>query len=137
MLHWHQGEQLHAFSCCSSLLLPDPPSDPQLQLLPVATREEQGHAPLNDEPVIAVPDLPVAVSDASRDALPCHLTTTASNLQAVAVILSFSIVAHEAEEGNVDRCHAQLECLEMQTEILAEAAENREHPGGILNFMRI
>ena len=126
MLHWHQGEQLHAFSCCSSLLLPDPPSDPQLQLLPVATREEQGHAPLNDEPVIAVPDLPVAVSDASRDALPCHLTTTASNLQAVAVILSFSIVAHEAEEGNVDRCHAQLECLEMQTEILAKAAENLE-----------
>jgi len=134
MLHWHQGEQLHAFSCCSSLLLPDPPSDPQLQLLPVATREEQGHAPLNDEPVIAVPDLPVAVSDASRDALPCHLTTTASNLQAVAVILSFSIVAHEAEEGNVDRCHAQLECLEMQTEILAEAAENLENDDSVISY---
>jgi hypothetical protein len=108
------------------LLLPDPPSDPQLELLPVATGEEQGHVPLDDEPVVAVPDFPVAVPDASRDALPCHLTATASHLEAVAVALGFGVVSHEPEEGDVHRCHAQLECLEVQTEVVAKAAENLE-----------
>jgi hypothetical protein len=110
----------------NSLLLPDPPSDPQLELLPVTTGEEQGHVPLDDEPVVAVPDFPVAVSDATRDALPCHLAATASDLEAVAVVLGFNVVSHEPEEGDVHRCHAQLECLEVQTKALAKTAENLE-----------
>lgn len=73
----------------------------------------------------------MAISDAPRDALPCHLTATASDLKAVAVVLSFSVVAHEPEEGDVDRRHAQLECLEVQTEVLAEAAENLEDDSAI------
>jgi hypothetical protein len=113
-------------SACSynSLFLPNPPSDPQFELLPVATREAQGHVPLDDEPVVAIPNFPVAISDASRDTLPGHLTINASNLQAVGVVLSFNIVSHEPEEGDVDRRHPQLEGLEVQAEVLAKAAEN-------------
>ena len=108
------------------LLFPDPPSHPQLQLLPVTAREEQGHVPLDDEPVVAIPDLPVTVSDAPRHPLPDHLAPSAPNLQAVAVVLGLSVVAHEPEEGDVHGRHAQLESLEVQAEVLAEAAENLE-----------
>lgn len=90
------------------LLLPDSPSDPQLELLPVPAREKQGHVPLDDQPVIAVTDLPVAVSDAPGHPLPDHLTPSSSHLQAVAVVLCFRIISHEPQKGNVDRRHAQL-----------------------------
>jgi len=116
----------------ASLLLPDPPSDPQLELLPVATREEEGHVALDDEPVVAVPDLPVAVPDAPRHALPCHLAPVPSDLQAVAVVLGLGVVAHETEEGDVHGRHAQLESLEVQAEVLAEAAENLEEEDGLV-----
>lgn len=119
------------------MLLPDSPCDPEFELLPVATREAQGHVPLDDEPVVAVSDFPVTVSDASRDTLPGHLAVDASNLQAVAVVLGFGVVSHESEEGDVDRRHAQLECLKVQAEVLAKAAEYRKHPCSILNLMRI
>ena len=123
MVHRRKGTCLHAGN---SLLLPDPPGDPQLELLPVAAREEECHVALDDEPVVAVPDLPVAVPDAPRHALPCHLAPVPSNLQAVAVVLGLGVVAHETEEGDVHGRHAQLESLEVQAEVLAEAAENLE-----------
>jgi hypothetical protein len=68
----------------------------------------------------------VAVSDAPRHALPCHLAAAAPDLQAVAVVLGLSVVPHEPEEGDVHGRHAQLESLEVQAEVLAEAAENLE-----------
>lgn len=86
----------------SSLFLPDPPGDTQLELLPVAAREEQGHVPLDDEPIVAVPDLPVAVPDAPGHPLPDHLAPRAPYLQAVAVVLRFRVVSHEPQEGDVD-----------------------------------
>jgi hypothetical protein len=62
------------------LLLPDPPSHPQLQLLPVTAREEQRHVPLDDEAIMAVTDLAVAVTDASRSTFPHHLPPVTTNL---------------------------------------------------------
>lgn len=62
------------------LLLPDPAGDPQLQLLSVAPREEQRHVPLDDEAIMAVPHLPVAVADAPRGAFPHHLPAITTNL---------------------------------------------------------
>ena len=76
--------------------------DTQLELL-VTAREEQGHVPLDDEPVVAIPDLPVTVSDAPRHPLPDHLAPSAPNLQAVAVVLCFCVISHEPQEGDVDR----------------------------------
>jgi len=95
------------------LLLPDSPSDPQLELLPVPSREKQSHVPLDDQPVIAVTDLTVAVSDAPWHPLPDHLAPGASHLQAVAVVLCFCIISQESQEGNVDRCHAKLKGFEV------------------------
>ena len=66
----------------------------------------------------------MAISDASRDTLPSHLTINASNLQAVGVVLGFGVVSHEPEEGDVHRRHAQLEGLKVQAEVLPKAAEN-------------
>lgn len=108
----------------NSLFLPNPPGNPQLELLSVPTGEAQSHVALDDEPVVAVPHFPVAIPDAPRDPLPGHLTVDASDLQAVGVVLGFGVVSHEPEEGDVDRRHAQLECLEVQAEVLPKAAEN-------------
>jgi len=62
------------------LLFPDPPSHPQLQLLPVTAREEQRHIPLDDEAIMAVTDLAVAVTDASRSTFPYHFPPITTNL---------------------------------------------------------
>lgn len=68
----------------------------------------------------------MAVPDAPRHALPCHLAAAPPDLQAVAVVLGLGVVAHEPEEGDVHGGHAQLESLKVQAEVLAEAAENLE-----------
>ena len=106
------------------LLLPDPASDPQLQLLPVTTGEEQRHVPLDDEAVMAVPRLPVAVADAPRGALPYHLPAISTHLKAVAVVLRLVLVSHETKEGHVYRCHPKLEGLKVQAEVLPEAVKH-------------
>ena len=106
------------------LLFPDPASDPELQLLPVATGEEQRHVPLDDEAVVAVPHLPVAVADAPGGALPDHLPPVGADLEAVAVVLRLVLVPHETEEGHVYRCHPKLECLKVQAEVLPEAVKH-------------
>lgn len=106
------------------LLFPDATSDPELQLLPVTTREEQRHVPLDDEAVVAVPHLPVAVADAPRGALPDHLPPIGTNLKAVAVVLRLVLVPHETEEGHVYRCHPKLERLKVQAEVLPEAVKH-------------
>ena len=95
------------------LLFPDPASDPELQLLPVATGEEQRHVPLDDEDVVAVLHLPVAVVDAPRGALPVHLPPVGADLEAVAVVICLALVPHEMEEGHVYRCHPKLERLKV------------------------
>jgi hypothetical protein len=102
-----------SFHILFSLFLPNSPSDPQFELLPFSTREEQGHVPLDDKPIIAIPDLPMAVSDAPGNPLPDHFAASASYLQAVAVVLCFQVITHEPQEGDVHRCHPQLKCFEM------------------------
>jgi hypothetical protein len=54
--------------------------DTQLELLPVTAREEQGHVPLDDEPVVAIPDPPVTVNDAPGYPLADHLAPSAPRL---------------------------------------------------------
>jgi len=53
--------------------------DTQLELL-VTAREEQGHVPLDDEPVVAIPDPPVTVNDAPGYPLADHLEPGAPRL---------------------------------------------------------
>lgn len=106
------------------LLLPDPAGDPELQLLPITTREEERHVPLDDEAVVAVPHLPVAVADAPGGALPHHLPAVGAHLKAVAVVLGLILVPHEAEEGHVYWCHPKLEGLKVQAEVLPEAVKH-------------
>jgi len=106
------------------LLFPDPASDTELQLLSVATGEEQRHVPLDDEAVVAVPHLPVAVADAPGGALPDHIPPVGADLEAVAVVLRLVLVPHEMEEGHVYRCHPKLERLKVQAEVLPEAVKH-------------
>jgi hypothetical protein len=47
--------------------------DTQLELLPVTAREEQGHVPLDDEPVVAILDPPMTMNDALGYPLANHL----------------------------------------------------------------
>ena len=66
----------------------------------------------------------VAVTDASRGAFPYHLPTVTANLEAVGVVPCFVLVAHETKESHVYRCHAELEGLKVQTEVLSETMEH-------------
>jgi len=116
------------------LLFPDPTCDPELQLLPITTGEEQGHVPLDDEAVMAVPHLPVAVADAPGGALPNHLPAIGTHLKAVAVVLRLVLVSHETKEGHVYWCHPKLEGLKVQAEVLPEAVKHCQHPGGVFHF---
>jgi len=69
------------------LFLLDSLSDTQLELLPVTTYEEQGHVPLDDDPIIAIADLPMTVTHAPGHPLTDHLAPGAPNLQAVTIVL--------------------------------------------------
>lgn len=77
------------------LLFPYAPCHPQLQLLAVSTGEEQSHVPLNDEPVMTVPNFPMTVPDAPGDTLPAELPTIGSHFEAVTEIFGLIVVAHE------------------------------------------
>jgi hypothetical protein len=105
------------------LLFPYPTSDPELELLPVTAGEEEGHVPLDDEPIMAVPHLPVAVTDAPGGALPYHLPAIGTDLQAVAVVLCIVLVPHETEKCHVHRCHPKLEGLEVKAKVLPETVK--------------
>ena len=106
------------------LLLPDAARHPQLQLLPLPAGEEERHIALDYEAVMAVAHFAVAVPDAPGRALPYHLPAIGTHLKAIAVVPRVVLVAHEAEECHVDRCHSELEGLKMQAEILPETMEN-------------
>jgi hypothetical protein len=121
----------------TSLLLPDAAGNPQLELLPVAAGEEEGHVPVDDEAVEAVPDLLVAVPDAPGDALPCQLPPVPAHLQAVAEVPGLAVLAHEPQERHVHWCHPQQECLKMQAEVLSKTLENRQHPCSVFHFIRV
>lgn len=62
----------------------------------------------------------MAIADASWGPLPYKFPAVRSNLQAVAVIPSLSLVAHETEKRHVNRGHAKLERLEMEAEVLTK-----------------
>lgn len=108
----------------SLLFLPDSPSDPELELLAIAAGEEEGHVAGDDEAVMAVPHLAVAVSYAAGHPLPDHLPPIRPHFQAVAVVLRLAVVPHEPEERYVHRRHPQLECLKVQAKVLPKAAED-------------
>jgi len=106
------------------LLPPDAAGDPQLELLPAATREEKHHVPVDDQPIKAVPHLPVAVPDAPRRALPCQLPPAPAHLQAVPKALRLALLAHEPQERHVHWRHPKQECLKVQAEMLPETLED-------------
>lgn len=121
------GRRIHhkaAHATGLAFLLPDAASDSQLELLPVAAREEEGHLSVDDQAVVAVPHRPVAVPDAPRRALPRQLPSFPAHLQAVAEALCLALLAHEPQERHVHRRHAQQERLEVQAEVLPETFEN-------------
>lgn len=120
-----------------SLFFPDSTSYSQLQLLPVATGEEQGHVAVDDQPVIAISNLPVAIPDASRHPLPYQFPAIATHLQAVAEVLCLVVLTHESQECHVNWSHSQEEGLEVKTEVFPKAIEDSEHPCSIFNFMWI
>jgi len=88
------------------LLLPYPSSNAEFQLLLVPTREEESHVPLDDEPIVAVPNLPVAIPDAPWVPFPYKFPSIPPNLEAVAVVSGLILIAHETQEGHVHWGHA-------------------------------
>lgn len=105
------------------LLLPNPSSNPELELLLVPTGEEEGHVPLDYEPIVAISHLPVAIPDTSWGTFPNKFPAIPPNLEAVAVVSSIIFVAHEPQECHVHWGHAQLERLEMEAEVLTKRLE--------------
>lgn len=95
------------------LLLPNPTSYPEFQLLPIASGEEKGHVTLDDKTVETVPDLPVTVPNTPWHSLPNHLPPISPNLKTVTVVLRLIIVAHKPQERYVHWRHAELESFEM------------------------
>ena len=73
---------------------------------------------------MTVPNLPVAISDAPWSTLPYELPSIRPNLKTVTVVSCLSFIAHETEECHVNWSHAELECFEVEAEILAETMEN-------------
>lgn len=83
---------------------------------------------------MAVPNLPMAVSDAAGISLPYHLPAIRPNLKAVSVAPCIIFITHKTEESHVYWCHSKLECLKVQTEVLTKTVENSQHPSCIFNF---
>ena len=75
---------------------------------------------------MAVPDLPVTVSNAAGSALPYHLPSICPNLKAIAVVPSIIFIAHKPEESHVYWCHSKLEGLEVQAKVLPETMKYLE-----------
>lgn len=69
---------------------------------------------------MTIPDLPVAITNASWGPLPYEFPAIRSNLQAVAVIPGLGLITHETEKRHVNRGHAKLEGLEMEAEVLTK-----------------
>ena len=107
-----------------SLLLPDAASHSQLELLPGAAGEEEGHVAVDDEAVKAVSHLLVAIADAPGRALPRQLPPVPAHLQAVAEIPGLTLFTHETQECHVYRRHPKQERLEVEAEVLSETLEN-------------
>lgn len=78
------------------LFFPDTTSHSQLQLLPVATGKEEGHVPVDDQPIVAISDLPVIVSYAPRHSLPCKFSAIATHLKAVAEVPCLAVFAEKS-----------------------------------------
>lgn len=85
------------------LFFPYPPGNSKLQLLPIPTGEEEGHASLDNETVMAVPNFPVTIPDTSRGAFPNKLPVAASNFKTVAVIVSAILISHKSKKRHVHR----------------------------------
>lgn len=106
------------------LFFPNPSRDPQLQLFPFPSREEECHVSLYNEAIVAVSDFFVVVPNASRVSLPYQLPAISTDLEAVTVVSGICFVPHESEKCHVNWCHTQLKGFKMKTEILAKTVED-------------
>ncbi len=106
------------------LLLPYPPSNSQLQFFSIPTREEESHISLDNETIMAVPYLLVAISDTSCGALPYEFPPICPNLKAITIVPSLILVTHETEECHVNRGHAKLEGFKVKAEILTKTMKD-------------
>lgn len=102
------------------LLLPYPPSNSQLQLFSIPTREEESHVSLDNETIMAVPDLLVAISNTSWGTLPYEFPPICPDLKAITIVPSLILVTHETEECHVNRGHAKLESFKVKAEVLTK-----------------
>lgn len=75
---------------------------------------------------MAVPNLPVAVTDAAGSALPYHLPAICPDLKAIAVVPSIIFISHKTEKSHVYRCHSKLEGLKVQAKVLPKTMKNLE-----------
>jgi len=116
------------------LLLPYPPSNSQLQLFSIPTREEESHVSLDNETIMAVPDLLVAISNTSWGTLPYEFPPICPDLKAITIVPSLILVTHETEECHVNRGHAKLESFKVKAEVLTKTMKYCQHPSGIFNF---
>ncbi|KAJ4954601.1 hypothetical protein NE237_011384 [Protea cynaroides] len=89
------------------------------------------HVPLNNEAIMAVPDLPVAISDAPEGTFPYEFTAISPNFQAVAIVPSLCLITHKMEECHVYRSHAKLEGFEVQAEVLTKTIEDIQKKSNI------
>jgi hypothetical protein len=106
------------------LFFPYPPSNSQLQLLSIPTWEEESHVSLDNETIMAVPDLSVTISDTSWGTLPYEFPTICANLKAITIVPSLILIAHETEECHVNRGHAELEGFKMKAEVLTKTMKD-------------
>lgn len=115
----------YAHTCVLILLfLPYPSCYSQLQLLPVPTREKECHVSLDDETIMAVPDLSMAIPDAPWCTLPYEFPSICANLQAVPIVPSFILITHESEECHIYRRHAKLKGFKVKAKILTKTMKH-------------
>lgn len=106
------------------LFLPYPSCNSQLQLLPVPTGEEKCHVSLDNETIMAVPDLSMAIPDAPWSTLPYEFPSICTNLQAVTIVPCFILITHETKECHIYRGHAKLKGFEVKAKILTKTMED-------------
>lgn len=105
------------------LFFPYSSSNSELKLLPIPTREKQGHISLDDETIMAIPDLTVAIPDTPWSTLPNEFPAIRPNFQAIAIVPSLILVPHETKECHVNRGHPKLESFKMKAEVLAKTVK--------------
>lgn len=84
---------------------------------------------MDNETIMAVPDLAVAISDTSWCTLPNEFPAICPDLEAITVVPSFILVTHETEECHVNRCHAKLEGFKVKAKVLTKTMKDLTEKG--------